>query len=340
MDAILNILFLLVGFFLLIKGADYFVDGSSTIAKKLKVPSIVIGLTIVAIGTSLPELAVSSMASAKNSNAMALSNVTGSNIFNLLMVLGITALFVNTQVKKSVLKREFPFLLVISALLVFVSADALWFSGIIGKVNIFKFANGSTTIGTIERLDGILLLAVFVGFIIWTVSYALTERSKQREEIEDEKLMSNLKCTFCIIGGAIAIMLGGDLVVESAKSIALAVGMSETLVGLTIVALGTSLPELVTSIIAARKGEADLAVGNVVGSNIANALLVLGVSAAISPVTVTTMNAIDAMVAFIASLAVFIMAKSQCIIKKKEGIILVFLYALYMVYIVCRQFLA
>lgn len=242
MDTILEIILLLIGFVFLIKGADYFVEGSSAIAKKLKVPSIVVGLTIVAVGTSLPELAVSTFAAAKGSNAIALSNVIGSNIFNLLMVLGITALFTSIPVKKSILKREMPFLLEITILLLFLAGDALWFGGIIGKINIFSFANGEATIGEVGRLDGILLIVLFVGFIIWTVKYALKERDNI-EETEEIPTISNLMCVLYIVGGAIAIIFGGDVVVDCAKKLAIAAGMSETLVGLTIVAMGTSLPE-------------------------------------------------------------------------------------------------
>lgn len=335
MKLLLDIVILLVGFVLLIKGADYFVDGSVAIAKKLKIPSIVVGLTVVAIGTSLPELAVSSMASLKQSNAIAVSNVVGSNIFNLLMVLGITAIFININVKKSVLRREFPLLTIVSVILVFLAADALWFGGIIGKVNIFKFENGNATIGEVGRIDGILLLVLFVGFIMWTVMYALKERM---EEDDEGEIIGNGKCALFILGGVIAIMLGGEAVVDSAKSLALAAGMSETLVGLTVVALGTSLPELVTSVVAGRKGEGDLAVGNVVGSNISNILLVLGISATISPVTVTTMNVIDAFVSVIATVVVFIVSATQKTIKRKEGILLVLIYVGYMVYIIWRQF--
>lgn len=337
MDIILDIVLLLVGFVFLIKGADYFVEGSSAIAKKMKIPSIVVGLTIVAVGTSLPELAVSTFAAAKGSNAIALSNVIGSNIFNLLMVLGITSLFASIAVKKSILKREMPFLLIITILVLFFAGDALWFGGIIGKINIFSFANGEETIGEVGRVDGILLLVLFVGFIAWTVNYAL----KQRENIEEEndgKIISNIRCAIYIIGGAAAIMIGGEVVVDCAKSIALAAGMSETLVGLTIVAMGTSLPELVTSAVAGSKGEADIAVGNVVGSNIANILLVLGLSATISPVAVTTMSLIDTGVSLIAAIIVFIVAGTGKKIKRKEGIFLVLIYVAYMAYIVCRQF--
>ena len=333
MKTILDIILLLVGFVLLIKGADYFVDGSCAVAKRLRVPSIVIGLTIVAVGTSLPELAVSTFAAVKHSNAIALGNVVGSNIFNLLMVIGITALFKDMLVKKSILKREMPLLLIISVLLIFLAGDILWFGGIIKKNNIFLFENGSTMVGNVNRIDGILLLVLFVGFIAWTVSYALKERTE--EDGTDEVIMlSKRKSAIFIVGGAIAIAVGGQVVVDSAKSLALAAGMSETLVGLTIVAMGTSLPELVTSAVAASKGEADLAIGNVVGSNI---LLVLGLSAAISSVGVTAMNFVDIIVSLAATIIVFIVASTQRTIKKKEGIFLVIIYAFYMAYIICRQ---
>jgi cation:H+ antiporter len=335
MNIIKDIIFLILGFVFLVKGADYFVDGSSAIAKKLRVPSIVVGLTIVAIGTSLPELAVSSAAAVGGSNAIAYSNVIGSNIFNLLMVLGITAIFVTINVKNSVVKREFPFLIGIMVLTLFLAGDALWFGNIIGKINIFKFSYGDEIIGKINRFDGILLLVLFVGFIWWTVSYALKEREKNSDETETAEI-SNIKCVLFIVGGAIAIIAGGEIVVQNAKSLALAAGMSETLVGLTIVALGTSLPELVTSAVAAKKGEGDIAVGNVVGSNLANILLVLGMSATISPIKVTTMSLIDTIIALVITIVAFVAAKTGKQIKRKEGILFVLIYLAYMVYIVLR----
>ena len=335
MTVALEIILLLVGFVLLIKGADFFVDGSSAVAKKLKVPSIVIGLTIVAIGTSLPELAVSSLASFQNSNAIALSNVVGSNIFNILMVLGVTALFITIPVKGSMLKREFPFLLGITAILIFLAGDQLWFGK---KYNIFRFNVSDREAGTVNQIDGILLLVLFIGFIIWTVKYALKERQNIKEE-DTKTLMSTKKCIFLIIVGAAGVMAGGDLVVECAKRLALAAGMSETLVGLTIVALGTSLPELVTSVVAGKKGEADIAVGNVVGSNISNILLVMGLSATISPVTVVTMSLADAIVSLGATVIIFVMAGTKKSIRRVEGIILVLIYLGYLAYILARQYM-
>ncbi len=192
-------------------------------------------------------------------------------------------------------------------------------------------------VGEVSRMDGFLLLVLFVGFIIWTVRYALKQRVAEEE---NEEILSNGKCAIFIIGGILAIVAGGELVVDSAKGLALAAGMSETLVGLTVVALGTSLPELVTSVVAARKGEADLAIGNVVGSNIANILLVLGAAAMISPVSVTMMNVMDAVIVLVSTVIVFIVSNTQKTIKRKEGILLVLMYAAYMIYIICRQYCA
>lgn len=340
MKITLEILFLLIGFLFLIKGADYFVDGSCAVAAKLKIPTVVVGLTIVAVGTSLPELAVSTFASAKGANELALSNVIGSNIFNLLMVLGISALFINVNVKKSMLKREFPFLAIITTVVIFLAADALWFGGLIGKINIFDFAYGNETVGEIGRIDGILFLVLFVGFICWTVNYALKERKKAMENEGEDAAgtqLTNVKCALYIIGGAVIIIIGGQLVVDCSKSLALAAGMSETLVGLTVVALGTSLPELVTSAVAAKKGEADIAVGNVVGSNIANILLVLGMSAAISSVSILAMSFADTIVSLVVTIIVYIAAGTRKTIKRTEGVFFLLIYAAYLAYIICRQ---
>lgn len=340
MEIILQIIFLLAGFVCLIKGADYFVDGSCAVAAKLKIPTVVVGLTIVAVGTSLPELAVSTFASAKGANALALSNVIGSNIFNLLMVLGISALFINVNVKKSMLRREFPFLIIITLLVLFFAGDLMWFEGLLGKINILSFKSGEQTIGAVSRLDGILLLLMFVGFICWTVNYALKERRKAMENENSDDVdtaFSNGRCALYIIGGAVTIIIGGELVVDCAKSLALAAGMGETLVGLTIVALGTSLPELVTSAVAAKKGEADIAVGNVVGSNIANILLVLGMSAAISSVSISAMSFVDTIVSLVVTLIVFAASGTKKTIKRTEGVFFILIYMGYLAYIICRQ---
>ncbi|MBQ0064750.1 MAG: calcium/sodium antiporter [Firmicutes bacterium] len=309
---LMSFVLLIVGFVLLIKGADFFVDGSSNVAKMLKVPPIIIGLTIVAMGTSLPETAVSVTASITNNNALAVSNAVGSNIFNLLVVTGCSCLFVPMAVQMKTLKEEFPFSIFCALLLL-----GLGFVGM-----------------TLTRFDGIILLVIFAAYLIWMVRSALKARA-QAEDTKEETLPI-WKCIVFIIGGGVAIKFGGDFVVDSASTIAARFGMSQNLIGLTIVALGTSLPELVTSIVAARKNEVDMALGNVIGSNIFNILLVLGVAAAISPIDFIMENVIDIVVLAIMSVIVWIFGFTKRTLDKKEGICMLLMYAAYMVYIFMR----
>lgn len=304
---------LIIGFILLIKGADFFVDGSASIAKKMRIPTMIIGMTIVAMGTSAPECAVSIAASLKGNNTMAISNVIGSNIFNLMVVCGVCALFAPLAVKASTLKKEFP-LAVLAAVL-------LLGMGYLGM--------------NINRVEGILLLAVFAGFLYWMVQSAKKAReASQEEEIET---MSGWRCLIYILGGIAAIVLGGDLVVDSASEIAADFGLSPTLIGLTVVAFGTSLPELVTSVVAAKKGEADMALGNVIGSNIFNILLVLGIAGAVSPMAVLMENLIDAIILIGMSILVWIFAWRRKGINRIEGGAMLAVYAGYMVYICMRN---
>ena len=305
----LNILLLLVGFVLLVKGADFFVDGSSSIARLLKIPSVVIGLTIVAMGTSAPEAAVSITASVQGSNEIAISNVVGSNIFNLLSVVGMCALIKPFELNKVILKRDYPFnLLACVVMIVFMLIGSL-----------------------VGMLDGIMMLVLLIGYITFLVVVALKNRT---EGDENTKKKSPVISVICIIGGLAAIIFGGDLVVDNAKSIASAVGLSETFIGLTIVAIGTSLPELVTSIVASRKGENGLALGNVIGSNIFNILFILGLSSAISPITVDTSAIINTIIMIVMTAIVFIV----CVIRKKlgrvEGAIMVASYIAYTGYLI------
>ncbi|MBQ4128228.1 MAG: calcium/sodium antiporter [Ruminococcus sp.] len=306
---VLNILLLIVGFVLLIKGADFFVDGSSSVARLLKVPSVIIGLTIVAMGTSAPEASVSISAAIAGSNEIAVSNVVGSNIFNMLVVVGVCAAMKPFDLNKKILKRDFPINIVANAVvLLFI---------VIGS--------------SIARIDGIIMLLIMAAYI----SYLVIDAMRNREEVsEDVKVMSPLVSIICIIGGLAAIIFGGNLVVNNATEIARAVGWSETFIGLTIVAVGTSLPELVTSAVAAKKGENGLALGNVVGSNIFNLLLILGLSGSISPITVDTRAIINTSVLLIMTVAMYLV----CLIKKKLGrgigIAMVSLYVAYTVYLV------
>lgn len=314
---------LIIGFVLLVKGADFFVDGASSVAKMLKVPSLIIGMTIVAMGTSLPETSVSIAASMNNQNTLAVSNVVGSNIFNLMVVLGVCAVIAELKVSKDVLKRDYPFS-VLCAILLLVA-------GVIGM--------------TLGRMDGIIFLVIFAVFIFYLIKSALDARKsgeiseKEREMNEEMEEMEDLpvwKCILYIVGGAIAIKYGGDWVVDSASVIATSFGISATLVGLTICSVGTSLPELVTSIVAARKNELDMAVGNVVGSNVFNILMVLGIAATVSPIAFLTENVIDIVVLLVFSLITWVLCVTQKKLSKKEGILMLVLYTIYLVYICIR----
>ena len=302
---------LLVGFVLLIKGADFFVEGSSSVAKLLKVPSVIIGLTIVAMGTSAPEAAVSITAGLNGSNAIALGNVVGSNIFNLLMVLGLCAVVNPVPVEKSFIKRDYPMAIGASVLLLIFA--------ITGKV--------------VGRMEGIIFLVLFAAFLVTMVVSALKNREESDEEI---KVLSPVMSLVYIVGGLIAVVYGGDLVVDSATQIATSWGLSENFIALTIVAMGTSLPELVTSMVASKKGECGLAVGNVVGSNLFNILLVLGASCAISPIAVAMESVIDIAVSIAVHLLMLAFCASGKEIKRGEGLIAVAVYFAYMVSLFMR----
>ena len=311
----LVIVFLIIGFVFLIKGADFFVEGSSSIAKKLKVPSIIIGLTIVAMGTSLPETAVSVTASLVHNNELAVSNVVGSNIFNLMFVIGVCAIMTPIMVRKDTIARDIP-LSVICALLLLGLGYLAW---------------GDAHGMTLGHLDGAIFLGAFAGYIFYMIRTAMKARAEGKkveieavEELEDGelKLLSYPKSILCIVGAA--------------SRIAIDLGMSQTLVGLTIVSIGTSLPELVTSVVAARKNEVDMAVGNAVGSNIFNILMVLGIASAISPVSLISENVIDILVLVGFSVVVWFFARSDRKITRNEGIAMVAMYLIYTAYIIMR----
>ena len=314
MDAgiIIQVVLLLVGFVFLIKGSDFFVDGASSIAALLKIPTIIVGLTIVALGTSAPEAAVSITSSLTGSNALAVSNVIGSNLFNMLMVIGIAALLSELLMEKSVLEKDLPFL---------VGITLLWAVFII--------------IGwDITNIEGIILLLIMVAYIFYLVRDA--KKSSEATEVEEPKFTLPKSIIFILVGLA-GIIIGGDLVVNSASAIAIALGMSETLVGLTIVAIGTSLPELVTSITALKKGENQLVIGNVIGSNIFNILFVLGASSAISAIPLDSSLLIDVLFMFAVTVLCFIFGKTQEKYDKKEGAILIALFIVYMAFAILRN---
>lgn len=322
----MDYLLLILGFVLLIKGADFFVEGSSSVAKILKVPSIIIGLTVVAFGTSMPEASVSITSALKGANALAVSNVLGSNIFNLLIVLGCSALMRPLQASEQVVQKELPFSIFITAVLVLFSVG-FDVSGLIS-------GKGNFVLG---RLEGLVLLLLFVYFVGSQVRGALKARREGIVMEEEEyKVLSPAKSAIYIIGGIIAIVFGGDFVVNSATEIALKFGLSQTFIGLTIVAMGTSLPELVTSIVAARKGENDLALGNAVGSNIFNILLILGASTAIFPIAVEATAIYDMLILIVMSIFAYWCARTKKTLSKGEGASFLVLYAIYFVYIYMR----
>lgn len=303
-------LFLIIGFVLLIKGADFFVDGSSAVARKLRVPSVIVGLTIVAIGTSLPEAAVSITAGLKGNNDIALSNVIGSNLFNLLVVVGVCALIRPFAAEKDIVKRDYPVCIGATALLLLLMAD-------------LKLA----------RWEGLILLVLMIVYIAFAVHSALNNRLEASEKEED---MSVIKILLYIVIGVAAIIWGGDMVVDSATEIALNLGWSQNLVGLTIVAIGTSLPELVTSIVASGKGDSGLALGNAVGSSIFNILFILGMSSGLHVITASGESFTDTILLLITVTVTFIITRIRNKVGRPAGFAMVAAYAAYTVYIIMR----
>ncbi|MBO6110301.1 MAG: calcium/sodium antiporter [Methanobrevibacter sp.] len=308
----IQFILLIVGFVLLIKGSDFFVDGSSNIASILKIPTLIVGLTIVAFGTSAPEAAVSITSSLSGNNALAVSNVIGSNLFNMMLIIGLCALLRELKIGRDVLNKDLPFLVVITAIL-----------------------SGFIIIGwSISRVEGIILFLLIIGYVSYLVYSA--KKTKEAQIVEKPK-MGLLRSIIYIIGGMAGIIIGADFVVDSASYIAMAFGMSETLVGLTIVAIGTSLPELVTSLTALKKEENQLIIGNVIGSNIFNILFVLGASSIISPITINPNMIVDIALMLGVTILFFIFGKTQDKYDKKEGFILVALFIAYMAFAIMRN---
>ncbi len=320
---LLAVLGLAVSFVLLVKGADYFVDGCVSIAKILRVPNLIIGLTIVAMGTSAPEAAVSiSGAVTDPSNAgISLGNLLGSNLLNILIILGISAVIVPISVDKSLLKKDFPLLLG---------------SAIIVPLIFLLFGYRGT------RLGGVIIIALFAVFMIWTIMNALSSRKKSKAadsgimEVSEDAPMSKVKSILYAVCGLAVVIGGGQLAVFCAKFIARGIGISESLIGLTVVALGTSLPELITSVVAARKGNSDLALGNIIGSNLFNILFVLGLTMIISPFAVTADNIIDSLVVLGVSVLCYVFAAVNKKIGRVKGIVFLICYSAYLAYIIMR----
>ncbi len=320
----LSYVLLLVGFALLIFGANYFVEGASKIAGYLKVSPLLIGLTIVAFGTSSPEATVSILAALNGNADVALGNIVGSNIFNITFVVGVTAMIAPLAVESETIRKEIPFTLLASASMFIFIADVI-------------LTEASTNVMT--RSEGLVLLLIFSVFMYYIFEIARKNRHAEREEVAPdpaEKPTWGKQIILTLVGLA-AIIFGGDLVVRNSTEIAMSLGMSETLVGLTIVAVGTSLPELVTSIIAALKKESDIAIGNIVGSNIFNILFVLGISATIIPLEVDPKIFLDVIIMIVLTLILMVFSRTNYKVGKIEGAILAAAYIIYMIYIIIRN---
>ena len=316
---IVQIALILVGFVLLIKGADILVDGSSAIAKKLRISEIVIGLTIVSIGTSMPELFVSTTSAIQGASDISIGNVIGSNICNLLLILGISSLINPVKFQKQTKLIENPMSIILTIIFL-----------IMCNIN-----------QDISRIEGIILLVLFIAFLIYTI---ILGKKSQNEEIiktslEEAKKVSIVKNIVLIILGIVGLKIGGDLVVDNAKLIATALNVSEKIIGLTIVAIGTSLPELVTSVTAAIKGDSDIAIGNIVGSNIFNMLFIIGLSAVITPITYNISYNFDMIILFIAMIlmCIFPFIKPKDEMSRTNGLIFTMLYIIYMFILIFKK---
>lgn len=307
MNFVLQIVFLALGFFLLVKGADWFVDGASGLARKLGIPQLVIGLTIVAMGTSLPEAAVSISAALRGNAGITIGNIVGSNILNILIILGVTALIATLKVADSTVRYEIPFMIVATFVL-------LWLG---------------YTGGQVTWLEGVILWVLFLLYLRYL--YMMAKKGKE-EEREAEQL-STAKIIGLILAGVVMIVAGSNFAVEGASNLAKVLGISQRFIGLTIVALGTSLPELVTSVSAARKHNADIAIGNIVGSNIFNILFIVGTTALITPVTFASGFVVDTLIAAAVGILLFVCVARTRELRKKAGIVMLLAYILYFLYL-------
>jgi cation:H+ antiporter len=325
----LTLVTLLLGFILLVKGADFFVEASSLVAKRLRVSPLIIGLTIVAFGTSAPELAVSLLAALRGSSDIALGNIVGSNLANIGLILGFTAILYPLKVQSNTITKEIPFMILGALVLLILAADKFW--------------EGEGAHNLLSKPDGLIFLLFFVIFLYYLFGTALQDR-KESVEVEEEfahefqtfKPESNIKTLTKLVGGLAGIVLGGQLVVNGGIEVARVLGVSEALIGLTIVAVGTSLPELVTSVTAALKKEADIALGNVVGSNIFNTFFILGTTASISPIAVQSQFLVDLILLIFVSILALFLAFSGRKVTRSEGIFFALIYLFYLGFLVIR----
>lgn len=304
---IVNIILVITGFVLLIKGADFFVDGSSSLAAKMGIPSLIIGLTIVAMGTSAPEAAISISAAFKGSTGIAIGNIYGSNILNILIILGITACITPLKVGKTTIRYEIPYMIFITAVL-----------AVIGYIT-----------GTVNRIAGAGLWILFIIYFIYLFYQA---KHMDTEEDGEIKNLKGMQIFFYIVFGMICIVFGSNVTVDGATAIAKAVGISDRVIGLTIIAFGTSLPELITSVTAARKKQADIAIGNIVGSNIFNILFVLGTASLIHDIEYSKAFVMDSVIAVLTAVLLLLCVSKKEKLSRGSGMIMIVCYAVYLGY--------
>lgn len=309
MEILLQVVWLALGFALLVKGADWFVDGASGFAAKLGIPQLVIGLTIVAMGTSMPEAAVSISAALRGNADITVGNIVGSNILNILIILGITAVIRTLKVAHSTIRYEIPFMIAVTLVLLwlgYTGSEVIW-------------------------VEGILLWILFIGYLAYLLFMA--KKNRDEEGQEQTKELPMVRLIGLTILGVVMIVAGSNFAVEGASNIAAALGISERFIGLTIVAFGTSLPELVTSVSAARKGNADIAIGNIVGSNIFNILFIIGTTALITPVIFVRSFVVDTLIAAACGLLLFVGVVKNRELKRPIGIVMLLCYVAYFVYL-------
>lgn len=323
-ELLLVIVLIIISLFVILKGADYLVDGASDFARWLKVSPILVGLTIVAFGTSLPELMVSLFAALNGSPDLSIGNIIGSNTFNILIIIGISAIIMPLAVRSRTLIYEFPFLIISAFMLLLLGMD--W----------FIFQQQTFSLG---RFDGVIFLLIFGFFLLYIFTTARSEQKNVHKQFAAEYKNKNSlwKNSLLIVGGLAALIIGGRIFVMNAEKLAQLAGVSEAFIGLTIAAIGTSLPELATSAVAAWKKQSDIAIGNIVGSNIFNILFILGITSLIKPIPINpTMLATDGIVMIVASLLFLVFATRDRKVVRMEGVVLITCYLAYVVYLVWR----
>jgi len=312
----MDIIYLIVGLIVIIRGSDLLVEGCVNLSKYLRIPTLIIGLTVVAIATGVPEIAISITSSLKGTNDLLLGNLLGSNMFNILFILGLIALIKPLLVKREIIIKNYLFSLFSCFVLFIISYDTFF---------------DSSTLNIITRSEGILLIFLSLVFLYSTILGAMDEN-----RLKVEKGKFSIKDILYIISGIVMVGLSADVIVESSINISRLLSIDENIIGLTVIAVGTNLPELVTSVVAAKKGEIDMAIGNLVGTNIYNIFLILGIASTINPIAISHFSFIDIIILAVVSVLVYIFIQHKKDINKKEGIIMIVMYIIYLIYVIVR----